>query len=92
MDKKLLLSTLLMVLLSLMVFLMIDMSAMIGMVNSIFRMVIACSIFLLVLRYMDFRTGFKFLDWWTKADDKSKGLYLSARVIAVSFIVCACMA
>jgi len=92
MDKKLLISTFLMVLISLAVFFLIDISAMIGMVNSIFRMVIACSIFLLVLRYMDFRTGFKFLDWWGKADEKSKGIYLSARVVAVSLIVCACMA
>tara|TARA_R110001606_G_scaffold339509_1_gene487585 strand:- start:128 stop:346 length:219 start_codon:yes stop_codon:yes gene_type:complete len=44
------------------------------------------------LRWLDIRVGFTFKEWWEKADDKSKAIYLAARCFAVFLAFAICMA
>lgn len=46
----------------------------------------------LTLRQFDKSLGFKFADWWNKADDKAKAFYLGARCFAVFLAFSICMA
>ena len=44
------------------------------------------------LRWLDGRVGFTFKNWWDKADDQSKAIYLAARCFAVFLAFAICMA
>ena len=92
MDIKLVIQTLIMVAFSLLILFAIDITAGIGMVNSLLRMSIATSVLLLVARLMDKRSGISFKNWWNHADKSAKGLYFTGRILAISLIICACMA
>jgi len=44
------------------------------------------------LRFLDKRIGLNFKNWWDKADDRSKAIYLAARCFAVFLAFAICMA